>query len=92
MDEQDARTPQGGGFWDPGVVKNGFLAKFHAGLTYLHKFSMYFLKIVILELQKLAPGAHGAPWPQGLIFGLPARCVALGSPGGPKNLRLKKIH
>ena len=24
--------------WDPGVVRNGFLAKFHAGLTNFHNF------------------------------------------------------
>ena len=38
-----------GPIWDPGVVKNGFLAKFHAGLTYFHNFSMGFLKIVIFR-------------------------------------------
>ena len=38
-----------GQFWDPGVVRNGFLAKFHAGLTYLNTFSMDFLKIVIFR-------------------------------------------
>ena len=32
----------GGLFWDPGVVRNGFLAKFHAGLTYFHIFSTFF--------------------------------------------------
>ena len=36
-------------FWDPGVVKNGFLAKFHAGLTYFHNVSMEILKIVIFR-------------------------------------------
>ena len=30
-------------FWDPGVVKNGFLAKTHAGLTYFHNCSILFL-------------------------------------------------
>ena len=46
-------------FWDPGVVKNGFLAKFHAGLTYFHNFSMDFLKIVI----SVAPGVvKNNPW------------------------------
>ena len=29
-------------FWDPGVVKNRFLAKFHAGLTYFHNFQTDF--------------------------------------------------
>ena len=36
-------------FGDPGVVKIGFLAKFHAGLTYFYNCSMIFLKIVIFE-------------------------------------------
>ena len=31
------------------MVKIGFLAKFHAGLTYFHNFSTDFLKIVIFE-------------------------------------------
>ena len=31
------------------MVRNGFLAKFHAGLTYFHNFSMDFLKIVIFR-------------------------------------------
>ena len=31
-----------GKFWDHEVVKNGFLAKFHAGLTYFQNFSMDF--------------------------------------------------
>ena len=38
-----------GKFLAPGVVRNGFLAKFHAGLTYFHNFSMDFLKIVIFD-------------------------------------------
>ena len=29
-------------FWDPGVVKIGFLANFHAGLTYFHIFPQIF--------------------------------------------------
>ena len=35
-------------FLAPGVVRNGFLAKFHAGLTYFHNISTDFLKIVII--------------------------------------------
>ena len=31
-------------FWEPGVVKNGFLAIFHAGLTYIHNFSTDFFE------------------------------------------------